>query len=575
MSLVDVPDKASLVFSLTIPATIARMEKAGYNEVEIARELNLPFHMVVLIKKGYKLNKKILFMHLVDFYKRVSSMASMKGKKTEVARFLAGFPISYEKKIRLLLGEVSDAPYGVAESTILEALRIANNQTPAYMDRLFHEYGEIGEIAQLLAREKEPELLLDEVYYTLREIPSLGRYHSILAIASLFEKASKEEAKYLSRLLRRNLYIHLQAHVVAVAVSEMFKLDADLLTQAMLIRGRIHGLLLAKLGNKALRKVRLVPGRFIAPMLCYTFHRNRISYPSLVQVKLDGVRCQIHKIGDKVHIYSRTGKLLDDDYPDALDTSTVRSPRACILDGEIIGLKDGKILPLYEALRQKEEARFEARVFDVLYHRKSLLGEPLSSRLKTLLEILEPEIIVHGTICNSYEDVMKHYDKIVEQGFEGIVVKDLSSKYYPGRRHRSWLKLKRTRDTLDAVIVKAKYGYGKLGGIFTSFTLAVRHESKPVLYPIGDSTGMDQETLSILTEKLRPLMTGIRDKEGVFVKPRIVVETVFHEVIRSKEFPSGYALRNPSILRIRDDKTVRDINTINDVVEAYKKHTGI
>jgi len=554
----------------TLDAAMSSMIRQGLSDIEIARKLNIPFHLIILIRKHYKINNKVLFKSLTDHYDRISSMSSIKGKRTEVSRFLYKFPISYEKKIRLILGEISDIAYGVGEETILEALRLSKNKTKMYMEKLMSEYGEVGEISVLLSDDKKPELLLDEVYYSLREIPNLGRNKTILAVSSLFEKCNKEEAKYLSRLLRKRLYLHLPTQTVINSICKMLRLDPDLLNEAILIKGEIPGLLLARKGNKALDKVKIRAGQFIEPQLCYTFDRKRVVFPCRVEFKYDGWRVEVHKIGNKVILFSRTGKVMNRDYPTVVrDLQNIKSNN-CISDGEIVGIENNRILPLYEMVKRKDNKSIilAAKIFDVLYHNIPLIGNSLAARLEILRQIIPEDNLAEGVLCKNYSELMSYYDKIVQEGNEGIVVKDIGAKYYPAKRNKSWLKLKKSRDSLDVVITKAKYGSGLRGGLLTSYRVAVKDDRNKILWEIGDVGNLDQDSAEILAAKINSISIR-KDKEGIIVRPSIVMEISFFDVIRSKEFNSGYSLRNPSFIRIRSDKIISQIDTIKRIKELY------
>jgi len=180
-----------------------------------------------------------------------------------------------------------------------------------------------------------------------------------------------------------------------------------------------------------------------------------------------------------------------------------------------------------------------------------------------LRSIVPLEFVAEGKTCENFSDVMKEYDRVMSEGHEGIMVKDLSAYYYPSRRTKSWLKLKGTNQTLDVVLTKAKYGKGRLSGYFASFRMAVRHPSKKILYECGDIGGFTDETMEKLLNLVRPLLLSIKDSEGVRMKPSIVIEVSFQEVLHSDRYSSGYSLRNPKLIRIRSDKSVSQIDTVD------------
>jgi len=151
---------------------------------------------------------------------------------------------------------------------------------------------------------------------------------------------------------------------------------------------------------------------------------------------------------------------------------------------------------------------------------------------------------------------------------EGIIVKDLNSAYEVGRRTYTWLKLKPERDTIDCTIVKALYGKGRRAGLYSSFLLAVRDPNEKRLYTIGRVSNLPEQTMEALRNLIDKTKIG-EDRDGVFVKPSIVVEVTYQEIQRTEEYTSGYALRVPKIVRFREDKKVEDIDNLKKLAKLY------
>ena len=149
--------------------------------------------------------------------------------------------------------------------------------------------------------------------------------------------------------------------------------------------------------------------------------------------------------------------------------------------------------------------------------------------------------------------------------------------YKPGRYVNGWGKLKKILEPLDLVIVKAEYGTGKRAGSLTSFTLSCK--DKDNYLEVGKvSTGVkekdDELTYAELTKLLKPLI--IREHEKMIdVKPKIILEIGYEEIQKSSAYTSGYALRFPRVLRLRNDKDLNEINTIKDVEKIYNSQTKI
>ena len=149
------------------------------------------------------------------------------------------------------------------------------------------------------------------------------------------------------------------------------------------------------------------------------------------------------------------------------------------------------------------------------------------------------------------------------------MAKAAGSPYVPGRRGRYWLKLKRPMATLDVVVTAVEYGHGKRHGVFSDYTFSVRDGEKLVAIGKAYSGLTDREILE-LTAYFREHTIG---DEGFrrSVEPTIVLEVAFNNIQRSTRHPSGFALRFPRIVRLRPDKPVAEIDTLDRVRELYER----
>jgi DNA ligase-1 len=178
--------------------------------------------------------------------------------------------------------------------------------------------------------------------------------------------------------------------------------------------------------------------------------------------------------------------------------------------------------------------------------------------------ILAPALIV---------DSAPRLDEIFAQargrGNEGLMIKDLGSLYTPGRRGKAWLKLKRELATLDVVVTAVEWGHGKRNGVLSDYTFAVRDGEQ--LLNVGKAySGL---TDSEIAEMTRWFLDHTIEDQGFrrVVEPKIVLEVAFNNMMRSGRHESGYALRFPRIVRIRTDKPVEEIDTLDAVRTIYEK----
>jgi DNA ligase-1 len=238
-------------------------------------------------------------------------------------------------------------------------------------------------------------------------------------------------------------------------------------------------------------------------------------------------------------------------------------------------------------------------VFDVLYANGELLiDRPLSKRATLLDELLarrststrtRTTVILQGKLAfgseepRLYPQVIRapafHASSAAEldqlfkaaqaRGNEGLMIKDPESVYTPGRRGKSWLKLKRELATLDVVVTAVEYGHGKRIGVLSDYTFAVWDGNRLVNIGKAYSGLTDAE----ITEMTKWFLEHKLEDQGfrLRVEPKIVLEVAFNNMMHSDRHESGYALRFPRIVRLRPDKLPEDADTIERVREIYEK----
>jgi DNA ligase-1 len=191
------------------------------------------------------------------------------------------------------------------------------------------------------------------------------------------------------------------------------------------------------------------------------------------------------------------------------------------------------------------------------------------------IEFKKPIVNSKYIVTNSVEEIIEIFNKSKDSGHEGLVVKDPSSQYHPGKRGRYWIKLKRELDTIDAVIVVAEYGHGKRAGTLSDYTFAVKdpsdNDDAGSLKIVGKAySGLTDKEIDEMTTKLRSLT--IKD-EGyrLIVRPEIVLEVAFDSIQISNRHDSRFALRFPRIKSIRTDKDLTDIDTLQKIRQIYEK----
>ena len=299
-----------------------------------------------------------------------------------------------------------------------------------------------------------------------------------------------------------------------------------------------------------------------------------------VEDKYDGIRAQLHKQGREVRLYSRDLHDISTGYPEILEAAEGLGWDG-ILDGEILGWRDGVVLPFItlqtrlgrkvpsEAIREEVPVIFVA--FDALALGtgkgaavEPLLREPLRERRARLDKLDLPLAIGGGRFARSHLSVAAD-DDALEAAFldsrarrnEGLMVKDPESLYVPGRRGLGWLKMKKALATIDCVVVGVEVGHGKRHGVLSDYTFAVRDTANDRLVNIGKAySGLTDAEIAEMTRWFEA-HTIARFGRYRQVEPTIVVEIAFDVIVRSQRHASGFALRFPRIVRIREDKTRR------------------
>jgi len=171
--------------------------------------------------------------------------------------------------------------------------------------------------------------------------------------------------------------------------------------------------------------------------------------------------------------------------------------------------------------------------------------------------------------AGSTDDLEALFAAARDRGNEGLVIKDADSPYTPGRRGKSWLKMKRELATLDVVVTAVEYGHGKRIGVLSDYTFAVWNGER--LVNIGKAySGLTDAEIAEMTQWF--LAHAIREQGlRLEVEPRIVLEVAFNNMMRSARHESGFALRFPRIVRLRPDKLPEDADTIETVKEIYAR----
>lgn len=451
--------------------------------------------------------------------------------------------------------------------------------------------GDAGEVAAEVIHEvagdtRAATITLAETESLIETLSSIrGAKNKQSLLAAVFERATPLEAKYLVKLLVGDLRIGLREGLVEDAIARLFDQPLPLVSQANMLTGDLgETAVLARRAELGAVGMRLFhPLKFMLATAAEDLADIARTMPAAfyVEDKFDGIRAQAHIAGERVALYSRTMDEITHRFPELVAPLKALESDA-ILDGEIVTSRGSRILPFAELQKRLgrktvgdgllESAPVAFIAYDLLYAAGNVLMDaPLSER-RARMERLVPWIgILRLSEAKLVEDVATldaEFDAARARGNEGLMIKDPRSAYKPGRRGREWLKLKRALATLDVVVTAVEVGNGKRRHLLSDYTFAVRRsEDDPELLNVGKAySGLTDAELERLTEWFRAhTLQEFAHGRVRIVEPRIVLEVTFDRVQASARHKSGYALRFPRIVRIRDDKAPAEIDTLDAV----------
>ena len=446
--------------------------------------------------------------------------------------------------------------------------------------------------AQPAAHVEVPELTLTEVDAMLDQIAKSSGPGSIAArtrlLSALFARATAREQAFLARLLLGELRQGALEGLMIEAVAAAANVPAETVRRAAMIAGGIAAVASPALtdGTAGLGGFAITLFQPLAPMLAQPADdiadaMARIPMAAL-EWKLDGARVQVHKNGDEVRIYTRTGNDVTAAAPEIVSAVRSAQARVLILDGEAIVLKpNGAPYPFQDTMRRfgrmldievmRTTMPLSVFFFDCLRHDdQDLVPMPAITRFEAVTAALPSELLIPRLVTSETSAAQAFYDDVLERGHEGVMVKALDAPYEPGARSTSWLKVKRIH-TLDLVVLAAEWGHGRRKGWLSNLHLGAIDPASGEFVMLGKTfKGMTDAMLAWQTEELLKREVA-RDDWTVRVRPELVVEITFNDLQASPRYPGGLALRFARVKGYRPDKKARDADTIDTVRAIYAK----
>ncbi len=461
------------------------------------------------------------------------------------------------------------------------------------MSGVYRKHGDLGEMAEEILAERSgaPGVSLGEAALVFGELAAArGQSEKTDLLRRLLARARPAEVKYIVKIMTGDLRIGLRESLVEEAIAKAYERPIGSVRRANMLLGDIGETLQCafrdELETVRFRLFHPIDFMLATPVEAAAGIFKNAAEPMVVEEKYDGIRAQAHKSGTRVKIFSRT---LDE----VVEFPELREPLAAlsgeyIVDGEILAWHEAQPLPftqLQKRLGRRNpdlwliaEIPVKFVLFDLLYQDGDLLlDEPLVERRRRLKQLLAAQTkqlqLAPERMCKTREALEEAFRAALAAGHEGIVAKAPDSLYTPGRRGRFWFKLKEPFAepfaTLDVVVTAVEYGHGKRHGVLSDYTFAVRQGDR--LLNIGKAySGLTDAEIREFTDYF---LKHTMEDQGFrrIVEPKIVLEVAFNNIQRSNRHESGFALRFPRILRIRQDKTPEQIDTLERVRELYAR----
>jgi DNA ligase-1 len=586
------------------------------------------------------------FQDLAAFFERLDATS----KRLEMFDILADLfrqaapddikPIIYMSQGRLQPPFQEGLEIGMSDKLLTRALAEASETSPEDVLAHFKKSGDLGTTAEaLLAGRTGEKLMVAEVYREFKSIANTAGEGSVekklCNLTDLLSASAPIEAKYIARFVMGRLRLGvgdatvLEALALAKLGGREFKPELERAYNLCSDLGLI-GETAGKGGLKAIGRLAVRVGYPIRMSLCERVaepeqiidkmklvervkvkgskqQRIETIRPCAIEPKLDGIRCQVHKAGNRVEIFSRNLERTTPMFPDIVEAVTRQiKAKEMIFEGEALAFDEGtgELLPFQTTIqrKRKHEVADYARefplklfVFDLLYvDGENYMPRPYRERRAELVARVARGTVIEPNEAEETQDparVRQIFESAVARGLEGIVAKRMDSTYTAGARNFDWIKLKRNykgelSDTVDLCVVgyfrgggkRARFGIGTvLASVYDAATDTFKTVSK-----VG--TGFSDEEWVQLRERLdrvavthKPARVDSRMEPDVWVQPTHVITVAADEITRSPMHTCGagadgvgYALRFPRVQGfLREDKGPEDANTVTDIIRLY------
>lgn len=577
------------------------------------------------------------FSELAETFEKMEKTTSRLELTDYLVHVLKRTPIqTIDKMIYLIQGKLGpdyqSKELGVAEKVVIKSLALASGYSIKDIQIKYNKSGDIGNVAYEILKNKlqttlsYEKLTIEKLYETLIKISKSTGAGSINLklkyINSLLNNSSNLESKFILKLILGNLRLGIADFTILDAIAISFtgeKKNRKILERAYNVSSDL-GKIARLVFNGSLNEVESIPISLfipIRPMLAERAYDAKDALKKMgggicyAEYKIDGERIQIHKSDKKIELFTRNLENVTNNFSDIVIEFKKINTKDIIAEGEIVSidLKTGKLLPFQSLMHRKRKYKIDEAIkdypvilyfFDILYYEnQDKTNLPFFKRREILEDIFrfknEKIKLINQVKVTAIEEIDGFMVKAIEDGCEGLMIKNSTSPYRAGAREWAWIKLKKEYsnkllDTLDLAIVGAAYGKGRRVGNYGAFLLAAYDPDEDTFFTIGKvGTGFTDESLDEISKNLKhhviknrhPRINSGEIKMDVWFEPKMVIEIFSPEITLSPLYTTsinkikkgyGLALRFPKFTgKIREDKNAEDSTTITEIEDIYKK----
>jgi len=557
------------------------------------------------------------YSKLVEVYQALSGTTKMLEKRAIISDFLKQVGDNeIEASILLLEGrlfpESDSRKIGIGTQLILKSISKVSGKSDSDLNNQWAKIGDLGKVAEenIDSRTQssltQRKLSIVNVFDNLRKLSEIEGSGStgkkIGAISELLGSADGASAKYIVRTCLEDLRTGAGFGILRDALADAFDVDIKNVQKAYDLTTDLSRVaVVAKTkGDKGLTKISLSVGNPVKVMLFKKVESIEegfkvVGSPAIIDYKYDGFRLQIHRSKNDIKLFTRNLENVTNQFPDIVNIvkKDVKS-KECIIDCEVVGYdKDTKTWKPFQEISQRIKRKYDIEemikevpvmifAFDLIgVNGESLVDKPFSERREKLSKIIKDDpyavTLAKGITPSSVKKGDDFYKEALRIGAEGVMMKNLEGIYKPGSRVGFGVKIKPVMETLDLVIVGGEWGTGKRANWLSSFILACKDGDE--FNEIGKiGTGFKEKdeqgvSFSKMTELLKPLIVSEKGRE-VKIKPGVIIEVKYEEIQKSPTYGSGYALRFPRFVRLRDDKSLKEVDDLKRILTLSKGQRG-